>query len=362
MLGGAFHSPGMLWPANPSARFGGHLPFQERLSADSSERVPPLRIPYFYSKGEIRVQRSFGRRLKRDFQKNWSAYLLVLPVLVYFILFHYKPMYGVIIAFKKFSIRKGILGSPWVGLQYFREFLSSYYFWRLMKNTLSISLASLVFGFPVPILFALLANTVNSARYKKITQTIVNLPHFISVVVLVSMVNQVFGSRTGLYGLIGQALTGSYPPDLFADANSFQHLYIWSGVWQNFGWNAIIYIAALTSVNPDLHEAAQIDGASRLQRVIHIDFPSILPTIVIMLILRVGQIMNIGFEKTFLMQNSLNLARSEVISTYVYKQGLTGKTDFSYSTAINLFNSVINMVLITSVNWISRKVGETSLW
>ena len=256
----------------------------------------------------------------------------------------------------------GIWGSKWVGLANFQKFFKSYQFQRVLANTLRLSLYSLVFGFPVPILFALLANTVNSARYKKITQTIVNLPHFISVVVLVSMVNQVFGSRTGLYGLIGQALTGSYPPDLFADANSFQHLYIWSGVWQNFGWNAIIYIAALTSVSPDLHEAAQIDGASRLQRVIHIDFPSILPTIVIMLILRVGQIMNIGFEKTFLMQNSLNLARSEVISTYVYKQGLTGKTDFSYSTAINLFNSVINMVLITSVNWISRKVGETSLW
>ena len=286
---------------------------------------------------------------------------LLIPV-AYILIFAYYPMLGIQIAFKKYSAVGGIWGSKWVGLANFQKFFKSYQFQRVLANTLRLSLYSLVFGFPVPILFALLANTVNSARYKKITQTIVNLPHFISVVVLVSMVNQVFGSRTGLYGLIGQALTGSYPPDLFADANSFQHLYIWSGVWQNFGWNAIIYIAALTSVSPDLHEAAQIDGASRLQRVIHIDFPSILPTIVIMLILRVGQIMNIGFEKTFLMQNSLNLARSEVISTYVYKQGLTGKTDFSYSTAINLFNSVINMVLITSVNWISRKVGETSLW
>ena len=295
-------------------------------------------------------------------KRDWRLYVFLLIPVAYILIFAYYPMLGIQIAFKKYSAVGSIWGSKWVGLANFQKFFKSYQFQRVLANTLRLSLYSLVFGFPVPILFALLANTVNSARYKKITQTIVNLPHFISVVVLVSMVNQVFGSRTGLYGLIGQALTGSYPPDLFADANSFQHLYIWSGVWQNFGWNAIIYIAALTSVSPDLHEAAQIDGASRLQRVIHIDFPSILPTIVIMLILRVGQIMNIGFEKTFLMQNSLNLARSEVISTYVYKQGLTGKTDFSYSTAINLFNSVINMVLITSVNWISRKVGETSLW
>lgn len=295
-------------------------------------------------------------------KRDWRLYVFLLIPVAYILIFAYYPMLGIQIAFKKYSAVGGIWGSKWVGLANFQKFFKSYQFQRVLANTLRLSLYSLAFGFPVPILFALLANTVNSARYKKITQTIVNLPHFISVVVLVSMVNQVFGSRTGLYGLIGQALTGSYPPDLFADANSFQHLYIWSGVWQNFGWNAIIYIAALTSVSPDLHEAAQIDGASRLQRVIHIDFPSILPTIVIMLILRVGQIMNIGFEKTFLMQNSLNLARSEVISTYVYKQGLTGKTDFSYSTAINLFNSVINMILITSVNWISRKVGETSLW
>lgn len=295
-------------------------------------------------------------------KRDWRLYVFLLIPVAYILIFAYYPMLGIQIAFKKYSAVGGIWGSKWVGLANFQKFFKSYQFQRVLANTLRLSLYSLAFGFPVPILFALLANTVNSARYKKITQTIVNLPHFISVVVLVSMVNQVFGSRTGLYGLIGQALTGSYPPDLFADASSFQHLYIWSGVWQNFGWNAIIYIAALTSVSPDLHEAAQIDGASRLQRVIHIDFPSILPTIVIMLILRVGQIMNIGFEKTFLMQNSLNLARSEVISTYVYKQGLTGKTDFSYSTAINLFNSVINMILITSVNWISRKVGETSLW
>ncbi len=296
--------------------------------------------------------------LKRD----WRLYLFLLIPLVYIIVFHYVPMLGIQIAFKKYTVAGGIWGSKWVGLKHFEKFFKSYQFQRVLVNTLRLSIYSLLFGFPFPIIFALLTNTLSSARFKKVSQTIVNLPHFISVVVLVSMVNQVFGSRTGLYGIVGQALTGEYPPDLFANAENFQHLYIWSGVWQNFGWSAIIYIAALTGVSPDLHEAAQIDGASRVQRIIHIDFPCILPTIVIMLIMRMGHVMSVGFEKVFLMQNSLNLARSEIISTYVYKEGLTGKSDFSYSTAINLFNSVVNLILITTVNYISRKLGETSLW
>ena len=296
--------------------------------------------------------------LKRD----WRLYMFLLIPMAYIIIFHYVPMLGIQIAFKKYTVAGGIWGSPWVGFKHFEKFFKSYQFTRVMTNTLRLSIYSLLFGFPFPIIFALLTNTLSNAKYKKVTQTIVNLPHFISVVVLVSMVNQVFGSRTGLYGIIGQALTGSYPPDLFANAENFQHLYIWSGVWQNFGWSAIIYIAALTGVSPDLHEAAQIDGASRLQRVIHIDFPCILPTIVIMLIMRMGHVMSVGFEKVFLMQNNLNLARSEIISTFVYKEGLTGRSDFSYSTAINLFNSLVNLILITSVNWIARKVGETSLW
>lgn len=296
--------------------------------------------------------------LKRD----WRLYAFLLIPVVYIIIFAYVPMLGIQIAFKKYTVAGGIWGSKWVGLKNFIKFFNSYQFERVIVNTLRLSLYSIVFGFPIPILFALLINTINNQQFKKVTQTIVNLPHFISVVVLVAMVNQVFGSRTGLYGIIGYALTGDYPPDLFFSAENFQHLYIWSGVWQNFGWNAIIYVAALAGVSPDLHEAAQIDGASRVQRIIHVDFPSILPTIVIMLILRMGSVMSIGFEKVFLMQNNLNLARSEIISTYVYKEGLTGKTDFSYSTAINLFNSVVNMILIVSVNFIARKVGETSLW
>lgn len=302
------------------------------------------------------------REIRKCVKRDWRLYLFLLIPVAYIVIFAYVPMFGIQIAFKKYTVAGGIWGSDWVGFSHFTKFFKSYQFTRVLVNTLRLSVYSILFGFPFPILFALLANTINSARFKKVTQTIVNLPHFISVVVLVSMVNQVFGSRTGLYGIVGQALTGSYPPDLFGNAANFQHMYIWSGVWQNFGWNSIIYIAALTGVSADLHEAAQIDGASRVQRIFHIDFPSILPTIIIMLILRAGQVMSIGFEKIFLMQNSLNLSYSEVISTYVYKVGLQGKTDFSYSTAINLFNSVINMVLLVSVNWISRRVSETSLW
>ena len=301
-------------------------------------------------------------RMVKALKKYWTYYLLLLPAIAYVAIFNYGPLYGVQIAFKNYKMNLGIWGSEWVGLEHFIKFVDSYQFERVIVNTLRLSIYSVLCGFPFPILFALLINTIEGARYKKVAQTIVNLPHFISVVVLVSMVNQVFSSRTGLYGIIGRTFMGDYPPDLFASAANFQHFYLWSGVWQNFGWNSIIYVAALTNVSPELHEAAQIDGASRLQRVIHIDFPAILPTVTIMLILRMGQIMSIGFEKIFLMQNSLNLSMSEVISTYVYKVGLTGRTDFSYSTAINLFNSIINMVLIVTVNWISGKVSETSLW
>ena len=295
--------------------------------------------------------------LKRD----WRLYMFLLIPLAYIIIFHYVPMLGIQIAFKKYNVAGGIWGSPWVGFKHFEKFFKSYQFERVLTNTLRLSVYSLLFGFPFPIIFALLTNTLNSARFKKVSQTIVNLPHFISVVVLVSMINQVFGSRTGLYGIIGQALTGSYPPDLFANAENFQHLYIWSGVWQNFGWSAIIYIAALTGVSPDLHEAAQIDGASRLQRVIHIDFPSILPTIVIMLIMRCGSILSVGFEKVYLLQNPLNLDASEIISTYTYELGLLGG-QYSYSTAIGLFNTLVNVTLLIIVNTVSKKLSDTSLW
>jgi ABC-type polysaccharide transport system permease subunit len=220
----------------------------------------------------------------------------------------------------------------------------------------------IIISFPIPVVFALLMNSLNSPAFKKVSQTLVNLPHFISVVVLVGMLFQVFNANTGAYGIIMQALTGSKPPDLFANPQNFRVMYIFSGVWQGFGWGSIIYLAALSGVSSEMHEAAIIDGASQFQRVIYIDFPSILPTVTIMLILSLGSVMSIGFEKVFLMQNGLNLSVSEVISTYVYKIGLTGTSDFSYSTAIGLFNSVINMIILGLANFTAGRLGETSLW
>ena len=305
-----------------------------------------------------------GKRI-RSIQRDWQLYLFLLLPLIYIVLFSYVPMLGVQIAFKKFNSNLGIWGSPWVGFMQFTKLFQSYQFERVLINTLTLSLYSIVATFPIPIIFALIMNSMNSERLKKVTQTIVIMPHFISTVVLVGILMQVFNARIGLYGTITEWLTGSYPSDLFRTPMSFRHMYIWSGVWQEFGWGSIIYLAALSSVSPEFHEAALIDGASRFQRIRFIDLPSILPTITIMLILRTGSVMSIGFEKIFLMQNNLNLSASEIISTYIYKVGLssTGNTDFSYSTAIGLFNSVINMILISSVNFIAGHSGDkNSLW
>ena len=304
------------------------------------------------------------RRLWSDLRRDWQLYLFLLIPVVYIIIFAYVPMGGLQIAFKDFAARKGIFGSPWVGLKHFKKFFSSVYFGRTVGNTLALSAYSLAFGWPLPIIVALMLNCYRSQKVKSITQTIMTLPHFISVVVLVGMMFQMFSARNGIYGAVIFRLTGTRPPDPFATPSNFRHFYLWSGVWQDFGWGSIIYLAALAGVDPSLHEAATVDGASRFKRVLHVDLPTILPTIVIMLILRFGNIMSIGFEKVFLLQNDLNLSYSEVISTYVYKVGLSGggKTDFSYATAIGFFNSVVNLVLIVVVNFIAGKVGDTSLW
>lgn len=300
----------------------------------------------------------------KDVYRDRQLYFFMLIPFIYIIIFAYVPMYGLQIAFKNFKPKLGIWGSPWVGLAQFKKFFESYQFSRVVPNTLIISVYAILASFPIPIIYALMLNSLTSERYKKISSNITNLPHFISIVVTVGILTQVFNPRTGLYGTIMMNLTGSYPADPFKSGDNFRHFYVWSGVWQNFGWDSIIYTAALAAVSPELHEAAEMDGASRLQRVFHIDFPSILPTIVIMLILRCGKVMSVGFEKVWLMQNSLNLSASEVISTYVYKMGIasSGSTDYSYSTAIGLFNSVINLILIVCVNWFSKKTSETSLW
>lgn len=305
----------------------------------------------------LRIQ---SRRLLRD----WELYLFLLLPVAYIFIFKYLPMGGLVLAFKNYKVRLGIWGSKWVGLDNFIRFFESYMFKDIMKNTIVLSLYSLLVSFPLPVMFALLINSVQSKRFKKITQTIVNMPHFISTVVMVGILMMIFHNRQGLYGNLVHLITGSYPKDLFGSAEAFRHFYVWSDVWQNFGWNSIIYTAALSSVDPALHEAAEIDGASRFKRILYVDLPAITPTIITMLILKMGQIFSLGYEKILLMQNPLNLSASQVITTYVYEMGLagTGGGNFSYATAIGMFNSVIQFILVVVVNKISKKVSETSLW
>ncbi|NLD86965.1 MAG: sugar ABC transporter permease [Clostridiales bacterium] len=305
------------------------------------------------------------RRFLLDSKKTWQLYLFCVIPLAYLLIFNYYPMFGVQIAFKSYTASKGIWGSQWVGLKHFKTFFTSYQFSRTIINTLRISVYSLLTGFPLAIVFALMLNLVRNARIKKWIQTITYVPHFISTIVIVGIIFQLFNPVTGVYGYIYRIFNpGEYPVDLFTKADVFPHMYIWSGIWQQLGWSSIIYIAALAGVDPELHEAAEIDGANRWQRIWTIDLPAILPTASIMLILRFGSIMSVGYEKVYLMQNDLNLVKSEVISTYIYKVGLKSATTFSYGTAIGLFNSVINCTLLVLVNWIAGRFGEggTSLW
>lgn len=293
-------------------------------------------------------------------KKNYDLYLFLLPALAYFVIFHYGPMYGVQIAFKEFIATKGIWGSEWIGFDNFERFLRSYKFITILTNTLAVSLYSMVFGFLPPIILALLLNQVQHERYKKFVQTVTYAPHFISVVVMVSMLFCFLSPRNGVINIMIQFLGGE-SINFMGEADWFRFIYIASGIWQDIGWSSIIYIAALAGISSELHEAAIMDGANKLQRMRHIDIPGIMPTAIIMLILKAGGLMNVGFQKVFLMQTPLNLSTSQVISTYVYNVGLIN-ADFSFATAVGLFNSVVNFVLIIIVNNISRKVSETSLW
>ena len=302
------------------------------------------------------------RHLKKQVAGHYQLYVFLLLPLAYVIIFNYIPMFGVQLAFRRFTIRLGIWDSPWIGMENFVKFFTSYMFPRVIKNTLTLSIYGLLAGFPLPIIFALGLNTIRNQRYKKTVQLVTYAPHFISTTVLVGMMMAVLNPRNGILANIWLTLFDRNPADLFGSVEAFPHLYVWSGVWQSMGWSAIIYIAALSSVDMELHEAAQIDGASRFQRLYHIDFMSILPTASILLILSTGSIMSIGFEKAYLMQNQINQSASEVISTYVYKVGLTGSTDFSYSTAIGLFNSLVNMCMLLIVNYVTGKLSKTSLF
>ena len=308
-------------------------------------------------------QEKKNQKLSKKIRARWQIYLLLLLPVAYILLFAYVPMGGLVLAFKHYRVKDGIWGSAWVGLENFNKFFHSYNFGTIIKNTLTISFYSLTASFPIPVIFALLLNAMRGRRYKKVIQTVTYVPHFISTVVMVGLVFQLLDNRSGIYGNLYTLFTHSTAPSLLGVGTNFKHIYVWSGIWQNLGYNSIIYIAALTSVDQALHEAAEIDGASRWQRLLHIDFPAILPTTSIMLILAVGRIMNIGYEKALLMQNNLNLNYSEIISTYVYKVGLaSGINDYSLSTAVGMFNAVINLILLFTANWGSKKLSGSGIF
>ena len=311
-------------------------------------------------KNQPNAKKSMGKRISVEVKRHWQLYLmLVLPV-TYLIIFAYLPMGGAVIAFKDYSIRGGIWGSEWVGLKHFKNFFTTPDFKNLMTNTLALSLYSLIISFPMPILLALAINEMRGRHYKKVVQMVTYLPYFISTVVLVGIMQNIFSVRTGLVNNIIM-LFGGKAVDFMGKPGLFRSLYVWSGVWQGMGYSAVIYIAALASVDISQTEAAIIDGAGRFARVWNVDIPAIMPTIVIQLILEVGSIMSLGFEKVYLMQNPVNMQTSEIISTFVYKRGLIN-FQYSYATAVGLFNSVCNMVLIVLANMFSKRVNETSLW
>ena len=293
---------------------------------------------------------------------NWELYLLIFLPLVYLIVFKYIPMYGVQIAFKNYRAVDGILGSPWVGMKHFNTFFSNFMFKRLIRNTLTISIYSLIAGFPMPIILALLLNYMPLRRFKKTVQSVSYAPNFISTVIICGMVILFLSERNGLLNNVIAAFGGERV-NFMASPQFFSSIYVWSGVWQSMGFGSIIYIAALSGVDPQLHEAGIVDGASILRRIWHIDLPTILPTIVILLVLNAGQLMNVGFEKVLLLQNQLNLNTSEVISTHVYKVGILNSLgDFSYPAAIDFFTAVINLFLLTIVNYAAKRMSGSSLW
>lgn len=300
-----------------------------------------------------------GSPLKKLTQ-YWDLYLMLLLPVAWYIIFMYVPMYGIQIAFRDYMPSLGFTGSPFVGFKHFSRFFNSFYFTRVLSNTLSINFYSLLIGFPIPILFALMLNELTSVKYKKIVQNITYLPHFLSSVVIVSILQLLLSPNNGVINMLLSAF-GLERQDFMSVPSYFQHIYVWSGIWQNMGWDAIMYIAALSGIDPALYEAATIDGASRLQKIKYVSFPCITGTIIIMLMLRCGSIMNIGYEKILLMQNSLNMETSDVISTYVYRSGILG-AEYSFSSAVGLFNSLCNFVLLITANWMARRFSETSLW
>jgi ABC-type polysaccharide transport system, permease component len=309
------------------------------------------------------VKNTKASSLKKELniiKKDWQLYsLLILPIL-YYIIFKYGPMYGNIIAFRKFVPGGPAYGTKWVGLKYFQLFITDPTFWGVFRNTLTLSVSSLIWGFPFPIIFALLLNELNGKRFKKFVQTASYLPHFLSTVIVVGMIQQILSPSSGVVNVVLKSLTGR-TISFLQEPGWFRTIYVSSGVWQGLGWGAILYLAALSNINMELYESAKIDGANRWKQTLHITIPGIMPTIVILLILNIGGLMGVGFEKVLLLYNPLTYSTGDVIDTYLYRLGLESNS-FSYATSIGLFNSIIGLVLVTSANLVSRKFSETSLW
>ena len=304
------------------------------------------------------------RSALKQMKKKWRVYVFLLLPVAYIVIFSYVPMYGIQIAFRHYTTRGGFTGSEWVGMENIMRYFKSYYFWRTIRNTLFTSVYWTVVMYPLSILMALMINASPFPRFRSAVQNITYMPNFISVVVMAGMILQFLNVGTGPYGIAYRfLLNGAEPPNLLAMPQAFRHIYVWSSAWQGLGWSTIIYIAALAAVDPSLHEAAIVDGASRWQRILHVDIPGIMPTMIIKLILTMGGILSIGFDKAYLLQNDMNISASEMISTYTYKAAFeSAQADYSYSTAIGLFNSVVNGIVLIIVNTTANKLSGSSLW
>ena len=304
---------------------------------------------------------SFWTAAGRDIKRNYAVYLMVVPVLVFYILFCYKPMYGLLAAFQKYDIRAGVLGSSWCGMRNFERFIGDPYFSRNIINTVRISFASILFGFPAPIIFALLINEIEKKWFMKTVQTLTYLPHFISLVVICGMIRNFVGSDGIITSFVNAVCGTEINESLLYKANLFTTIYVASDIWQEVGWGSIIYLAALSGIDEQLYEAAKIDGANKFKQMLHVTLPGLVPTIIILFILRLGNVLNVGFEKIMLLVNSINAEKAEVLSYYIYKKGLES-SDYGLATAAGLFNSMINLVFVVSANYISGKFNGTSLW
>ncbi len=305
-------------------------------------------------------KRSLVSVIKKEYGNCKYLYLMALPVIIYYIVFHYLPMYGVIIAFKQYSVADGIMGSPWVGFKYFKEFFNSIYFVRVLRNTLTISFYDLLIGFPFPIIFALLMNEISQVKFKRFVQTATYLPHFISMVVICGIITDFFSSN----GIVTNALAAIGLPKInYVGSNDyFRHIYVWTNLWQTIGWNSIVYLAALTGIDQQLYEAATIDGAGKFKQVLHVTLPGIASTIIVMLIMKIGKVLSLGYEKIILLYSPATYETADIISSFVYRRGLGENMQYSFSTAVGLFQAVVNLILVLSANKLSKKFTDMGLF